>query len=415
MARLVISLASVLGLGLAAGVESAAGQWFDARQPGAGELLVEITGSNAGAESRFQPDGSRRRLADVLSLELDRGIEPALDSLDAALPDLFPTLDLPGGTQSSLGVLKFDVLLERTSIPFNFELGITDWLSVFAVVPVVQGRSFTGPLIADGTASAGVFSESPDEFFNNLGGSIAQLESIVAADTLPGARQQEAQALLAEALALEAGLEGLRGLPYVPTDSSAAGREISNAYAGLRAGFADFELELPELMLGVPLSGAEGAEFITEAEFGIETPQSRSTGIKFGDLEAGLRLKPLDTFRPGGTGAPSFLRLRLQLGALWRFPSGSEQVADRLTDLGVGDGQADLELQSALDIAFGRRIWLSVFGGYTIQFDADLRRLLTDPASAELVVARAPDVLRRYSWEAAAGRTLEEIERISRR
>lgn len=46
---------------------------------------------------------------------------------------------------------------------------------------------------------------------------------------------------------------------------------------------------------------------------------------------------------------------------------------------------------------------------------AAIRRLLTDPASAELVVARAPDVLHRYSWEISADRTLAEIERISGR
>jgi glycosyltransferase involved in cell wall biosynthesis len=46
---------------------------------------------------------------------------------------------------------------------------------------------------------------------------------------------------------------------------------------------------------------------------------------------------------------------------------------------------------------------------------AVLRRLLTDPASAAPVLARAPAVLGRYSWDTAADRTLEQLERIAPR
>jgi glycosyltransferase involved in cell wall biosynthesis len=44
-----------------------------------------------------------------------------------------------------------------------------------------------------------------------------------------------------------------------------------------------------------------------------------------------------------------------------------------------------------------------------------LRRLLTDPASAAPVLAQAPAVLARYSWDEAAARTLERIEGIASR
>lgn len=43
-----------------------------------------------------------------------------------------------------------------------------------------------------------------------------------------------------------------------------------------------------------------------------------------------------------------------------------------------------------------------------------IRRLLTDPQSAEPVLARAPAVLARYSWQSTADRTLDELERIAR-
>lgn len=46
---------------------------------------------------------------------------------------------------------------------------------------------------------------------------------------------------------------------------------------------------------------------------------------------------------------------------------------------------------------------------------AAIRRLLLDPASAAGVLAHAPGVLARYSWDAAADATLTEIERAARR
>jgi glycosyltransferase involved in cell wall biosynthesis len=46
---------------------------------------------------------------------------------------------------------------------------------------------------------------------------------------------------------------------------------------------------------------------------------------------------------------------------------------------------------------------------------ATLRRLLVDPASAKPILASAQAVLARYSWDEAAERTLEHIERIARR
>lgn len=46
---------------------------------------------------------------------------------------------------------------------------------------------------------------------------------------------------------------------------------------------------------------------------------------------------------------------------------------------------------------------------------AALSRMLTSAAAREEVLARAPRVLARYSWDSAASRTLEEIERIARR
>jgi glycosyltransferase involved in cell wall biosynthesis len=44
-----------------------------------------------------------------------------------------------------------------------------------------------------------------------------------------------------------------------------------------------------------------------------------------------------------------------------------------------------------------------------------LRRIMTSPAEAERLLARAPAVVARYSWDRAADRTLEHLERIAAR
>jgi glycosyltransferase involved in cell wall biosynthesis len=45
----------------------------------------------------------------------------------------------------------------------------------------------------------------------------------------------------------------------------------------------------------------------------------------------------------------------------------------------------------------------------------ELRRLLRAPEAGQALLARAPDVLARYSWDRAAERTLEHLERIAAR
>jgi glycosyltransferase involved in cell wall biosynthesis len=64
-----------------------------------------------------------------------------------------------------------------------------------------------------------------------------------------------------------------------------------------------------------------------------------------------------------------------------------------------------------------------VYGDAAVYVEADdiegaanqLRRLLREPEAGRAVLDRAPAVLARYSWERAAGRTLEHLERIAAR
>jgi hypothetical protein len=371
-------LSLIVVLSLPSGLEA---QWTDAQLPKRGELQVGIAGQNITVDHRFTPDGSKQPLTEMFAAELDSRLVPPLDSLDVLLSGLFPALGLSTPQASTLGPVRYDVLLERTRVPISLTFSVVDWLAVFTVVPLVRSQSFVGTQIDSLAANSGpessAFGGDPDAFFTDLSTGITSLDSIVAEGTLPPDQQAEAVALLADARLLESGLLQMRDLEYVPSDSGGNGRQLSGFYADLETGFQAFEVALPTLSFAGPIDADEAQALTSGPQFGIEPIQDRDTGIKLGDVEAGISVQPLNTFprRPGEDRATFPLRLRLD--ALYRFPTGTPPIATRLTDIGAGQGQPDLEFRSTLDVAFGSRFWLSVFAGYNIQMEAEVERLVT--------------------------------------
>ncbi len=356
-------------------------QWFDAQFPRRGELQVGLAGQNITVDHRFTPDGSVQPLTEMFTAVLDSRLVPPLDSLDVALIDLFPTLGLADPEVSTLGPLQYDVLIERTRAPISISFAPTRWLAIFTVVPLVKGVSYGGEQLDTLAANSGfqgsAFGGDPNSFFAGLGAGIVALEAIVAADTLPPATQAEAQALLADARAIETGLLDLNELSYVPTDSGSNGAALGGFYETVRGGFEGLDLALPALALARPID-EEAAMLLTSGpEFGIEVPEGRVSGIKLGDIEAGISLQPLNTFRRRPDGSRPTFPLRARFDALWRFATGTPPQAQHLFDVGTGDGQSDLELRGTFDVGFGSRFWLSVFAGYNIQMEAEVERLVT--------------------------------------
>lgn len=361
-------------------------QWWDAQMPRGGELQIGLSGQNMMVEARFTPDGTLRPLSSVLAAELNAAQVPPLDSLDQVLAGLFPTLGLELPDPSRLGDLSYDALLERTRAPISLNFGATDWLAFYTVVPIVKGRSFVGTAFDTLAANAGpsdsVFGGNPDALFQQLNDGIVALEGIVAADTLPVDLQAQAEQLLSDARAYEAGMAALRQQQYVPTESSSSGQALGSFYDGLVSGFETFQISLPDSFpLVNPMLAEQAAALASGLEFGIDPVGDRDTGVKFGDIEVGLSLQPLNTFRrTEGQPRPTF-PLRLRIDALYRLATGSPPVASRLTDAGTGDGQPDLELRGTLDVGLGSHFWLSLFAAYNIQFEARIERLVTSRQS----------------------------------
>ncbi len=359
-------------------------QWFDAQFPRSGELQVALTGQNTTVDRRFLPDGTVQPLTEMFTAFPDSQLVAPLDSLDVALTELFPTLGLADPARSTVGPLRYDVLFERTRAPIAITFAPTRWLAVFTVVPIVKTVSFSDEyvdtLVANAGPQASAFGGDPNSFFAGLGAGITTLESMVVADTLPPDVQAEAVALLADARAIETGLLDLNELSYVPTESAPNGTALAGFYEAVRSGFEGFELALPALALARPIDEATAMALTSGPEFGIELPESRSSGIKFGDIEAGISLQPLNTFRRRPDGSRPTFSLRARFDALWRFATGTPPQAQHLFDVGTGDGQSDVELRGAIDVGLGSRFWLSLFAGYNMQMEGEVERLVTSRA-----------------------------------
>lgn len=362
---------------------AARAQWVDAQFPRKGEMLIGLAMNTTDVQRFFDFDGTKLPLSDLFSANLDSRLVPELSLLDNTLDSLFASLGLGAPDTSDLGTVNYDVLLERTRVPLTLTMGVTNLLAAFVEVPFVQGKSFVATVydsLATGAGpGASAFGGDPDATFAALAAGIAQLEAIVAADTMAPDRQAAAEGLVTTARTLEAGLLDLRQLAYVSSDSSANGRRLTSFYESVRTGFGEFSVSLPALSLARALTADEAAALSSGPGFGIETPESRDTGIKLGDIEVGISLQPLNTFRERPGRERPTVPLRARLDALWRFPSGSRPAANRLGDVGTGDGQADLEFRAAFDVGFGRRFWLSLAGSYNIQLEAEIERLVTAP------------------------------------
>ena len=252
-----------------------------------GELQIGLLGQNVTVQNRYLPDGTSQVLRNMFVAQLDPRLVPQLESLDSILSGFFPALGLSDPDVSTLGDLHFDALLERTNAPISLNYGATDWLSVFAVIPLVRSQSFVVPELDSLATNAGLtrtaFGGDPSGVFQDLSAGIGQMDSIVQSGTLNPPDQAAAERLLAEAQAYEAGLAELTQQDYFPSDSGSNGQELTTFYEDLRSGFQAFGVVMPEVPLAGAMSTFEASAAAEWSEAGIEQPQSRDTGIGVND------------------------------------------------------------------------------------------------------------------------------------
>lgn len=379
-ARLRLALTAGLALALAALPRPAAAQDVvprleDAELPGAGNARLRVQPVLQAWHREFGPgpdEGRKVPLRNDFDGPLLDHVYPGREPLVAGLNDDASALgfDPLAAGDASLGSLDVrELAVNVRGVLAELEVGVFDRLAVNAAVPLVRTEvepfstyDPAGASLAPATtALQGAFA-----FLNQVQSARQQLQQQVDGGELSPAEQQQAQALLQTSGAFATALDArLATNALVPLAGTPAGDQVLAHLAGIRSGFADFGLSIPELGMGTELSVGGLSGF-------VDLPLDESTrGWLAGETELGLRFLAVDDFArtPGERGG---LELRTAVGVRLRLPFRSPNAAAFVRPfdvLGVplGDGQRDLELSLYQDVRVAGSVLLNATLRYGIQ------------------------------------------------
>ena len=413
-ARLPIAAAALL----LAAPRAAGAQWIgvageDALVVRRGVVRVSVQGRLEGWDERFTsgPDGApaseRVPLGGPLSSpSLGAAQMPSLRPIETRLRTLTgqPTLEL------SLGDVRVQADARRSSVPVRLDLGIGGRLAISAMVPYVQTRvsavaranpDATGgnvglnPALADAAAAA-TNASVVTQLRSAAAALRAQLAGCTTTPTAPVCAQSAAAAQLTTAadayandLAAVYGVTGTPGAGVVPLVGSPAATAVAGRIAAIGTEFRGFGVDVVPAGAAprgaaAPLSGPQLAAATGDGSLGLglrEIGEARRYGI--GDVEVGARFRLLDPYG----GDPRRQReagsyVRAAVGALYRFGTGDPDDPTDLLDVGVGDGQDDIEVMAAADIVTGRRFATLIAARYGVQMKDERELLVPEEAGA---------------------------------
>jgi len=341
-----------------------------------GVVRVDLDGSMEIWDHRWL-DGERQPLAaDLTSPALGSDLIPTLAAADA----LVGSITGVSGYRLNLGSLTADAQQEDTRGYLGLALGLTNRLTVFGRLTLVQVRTETHYALAPtpgadaGLNPGGVAQQT---FFQQFDASLASLEARISGgdfDSNPSLKA-DAETALASGSALRDDLFGLLGdpstaSPFVPIATSAAGEAITARVTGLQTALSgDFGVSGFTATPGLPDALATSDQVVAQLS-DFSGPVALDLGgskLTFrGDAEAGLAFTLVDRWdRANHLGG-----FRAAVEGLVRFPTGRLARPDRVLGLGTGDGQTDIEARITADLGAGR--WgLRAEGMYNRQLAAD--------------------------------------------
>jgi len=356
-----------------------------------GVLRAELRGSWESWRDRYTsaPDGSPLGIRESLGAEFsgtpfgvdqDPGLIPIQSALRSITGD--PTLDVNLGAVTT----RADALSARTV--FRMELGLGARLALLASVPYVQTRMSVSADVDPESANLGLnpalLSEDAelrnDALTADARQAAAQLADLVATcDAAPataGCDAVNADPAAAIALANEAaemgnaigaiyGGDGIQGAPFVPIAGGAVDAALVARIADVAGALAAYGIETLNVN-----ARPVGATPLTAGQFGLSGIGSAGQVERYGigDIEVGGKLLLLDTFGrlPAAT-RPDGLAVRVAVGGVFRYGRNSADSLGTPLDIGIGDGQNDVEGRGWLDLGFGPRVSVSAAARYGVQ------------------------------------------------
>ncbi len=303
------------------------------------------------------------------------------------LPDL---VDLEGTLREALGDPSYRVNLgmsqayleqSRLVFPFRLEIGVTDWLTIGGMAPLVRPRTELGfALDADSlTATDGI---SP--FESDPAGVISFLD--VFRNTLIGAQASHpGDPAVTEAQAyFDAISEAFTYSTFFPAVGSAPGALLQERLDELRTALEALGVT------GIPATVPLATGYLNEEDFQsfLEGRHMRAFPLEdwttlwtLGDVEITANVRLLRWgFEADSTGALPNLRLQLGGGVLVRLGTGGQEDPARFLDQDLGDGQLDMEGNLFGLVELGSRFGAWGQLRYGVQKEGDIFRRIAGPS-----------------------------------
>jgi hypothetical protein len=318
-----------------------------------------------------------------------------LDSVGVAqLPILRPIQDslraITGlaGLNISVGRTVTQVTDRITSVPISIEAGISRWLSITAMVPIVHTRTSVffraNPAANEANLGANPAGTDPSaratdsvlvqQFIN----AATAVRSYCSGSGASDPQCSGSAALVTSATGLGNSLANLymSGI-LVPTRGSTIQSAVVariqnvrgslNAFASNPASGVPFVSATGVVGAPTPLATPVLQALLTNAPYGVGLdPLQTVERTHIGDAELTAKLLLFDSFQLRNISrfTPHGLNARLAIGGGYRFPTGALPSANALTDIASGTHVGALLLRGYADVTVGSHFWISTIARF---------------------------------------------------
>jgi hypothetical protein len=394
------------------GASDLAAQVLDDALVPRGLARIEVAPVFTSWDSRFGRAGSeerRERLGEDLTTSAAHTLFPGADALRAAVEAMTGA----SGYAPVLGETQARVTADITRVDLGAHIGIFDWLTVGAVLPVTRTRTNLDVWFRADTIS-GDLGLNPNMTSATSVSSFLQALATAETDAQTNAAQvcasspgspacSSAQSLAARASGFRASAASAYAASvWFPYASSTTATALSQSLAMLSSDLAASGLS------GINAPMPFATQRITEAELWT-LPATPGSGLGFadslgsvkapwyvGDMEISATLRLLETGASAGDAAGS-PALQVIATALVRLPTGVVDDPDVAWDVGTGDAQTDFEGRVLARLGAGR-VGLDAGARYGLQRSRTLVRRVAAP---EMILAPA-STRQVVEWEPGA-------------
>ncbi len=356
-----------------------------------GHLRLDLLGRYASFGEVHELPGRDLRaaaLASRFSGPLDSRILPLLAASEAAVRSA------TGDPGLALSLGEMNSVLERSDVrvPLALDAGVFDWLTVGALVPLVQNEAeFATAFVAGGGAANAGFSPGIDDparvsgFLGGLEGAIGAYDGYrggrCAADPASQACR-DATERLADARTFRQLLAAMYGGLFAPLQGSVAATALESRLAELADALRMAGISVPFGALplaGAPLARDDLMALVGDPQFGVEAThgfESWRSLWRLGDVEMRANARLIERGGP-----EEDRRLAAGVGAMARLPTGAQDDPGNFLDAGSGDRQLDIEVRGWVHGRWGRSFGLWADARYGLQMTGSTVRRAFDPVA----------------------------------